>query len=76
MGPTGSPFRPYETPRSSRQPGITTAVYGGFVRRIAHTPHFDGVKRGATEPAVIGIFDLAPVDLKLVGPIEPAWRDA
>jgi hypothetical protein len=51
-------------------------VYGGFVRRIAHTPHFDGVKRGATEPAVIGIFDLAPVDLKLVDPSELAWRHA
>jgi hypothetical protein len=27
------------------------------VRRVAHTPHYDGVKRGGKEPAVIGIFE-------------------
>jgi hypothetical protein len=47
---------------------------GGFVRRVAHTPHYDGVKVGAKEPAVVGIFGLAPVDLKLVDPSKPAWR--
>src|ERR1700735_4139377 len=31
---------------------------GGFVRRVAHTPHFDGVKRGARQPAVIALFGL------------------
>jgi len=49
---------------------------GGFVRRVAHTPHYDGVKKGAREPVVIGIFGLAPVDLKLVDPSKPAWRQA
>ena len=49
---------------------------GGFVRRVAHTPHYDGVKKGAREPVVIGIFGLAPVDLKLVDPSKPAWRYA
>jgi hypothetical protein len=49
---------------------------GGFVRRVAHTPHYDGVRSGATEPVVIGIFGLAPVDLKLVDPTKPAWRQA
>jgi hypothetical protein len=49
---------------------------GGFVRRVAHTPHYDGVKRSAMEPAVIGIFGRAPVDLKLVDPSKPAWRYA
>jgi hypothetical protein len=47
---------------------------GGFVRRVAHTPHYDGVKNSATEPVVIGIFGRAPVDLKLVDPSKPAWR--
>jgi hypothetical protein len=47
---------------------------GGFVRRVAHTPHYDGVKKGAAEPAVIGIFGIAPVDLKLLDPSEPGWR--
>jgi hypothetical protein len=47
---------------------------GGFVRRVAHTPHYDGVKAGAKEPVVIGIFGVAPVDLKLVDPSAPGWR--
>jgi hypothetical protein len=47
---------------------------GGFVRRVARTPHFDGVKEGANEPAVIGIFGIAPVQFELVDPGKPAWR--
>ncbi len=47
---------------------------GGFVRRVAHAPHYDGVKAGAKEPVVIGIFGEAPVDLKLVDASKPAWR--
>ena len=49
---------------------------GGFVRRVAQTPHYDGVKQSAMEPVVIGIFGLAPVDLKLVDPSKPACRYA
>ena len=44
---------------------------GGFVRRVAHTPHYDGAKRGGKEPAVIGIFGEAPIALKLVDPSKP-----
>jgi hypothetical protein len=47
---------------------------GGFVRRVARTPHYDGVKKGEKEPAVIGIIGIAPIDLKLVDPGKPAWR--
>jgi hypothetical protein len=47
---------------------------GGFVRRVAHTPHFDGVMTYAKRPAVIAIFGMAPVDLKLVDPSRPGWR--
>jgi hypothetical protein len=47
---------------------------GGFVRRVAHTPHYDGVKRDAKEPAVIALFGIAPVDLVLVDPTVPGWR--
>jgi hypothetical protein len=43
---------------------------------VAHTPHYDGVRKGAKEPAVIGIFGIAPVDLKLVDPNRPQWRQA
>lgn len=47
---------------------------GGFVRRVAHTPHYDGVRRDAREPAVIGIFGMAPVDIRLMDPHRPSWR--
>jgi hypothetical protein len=47
---------------------------GGFVRRVARTPHYDGVKRDAKEPAVIALFGIAPVDLALVDPGKPGWR--
>src|SRR5437870_461302 len=58
-------------------PNATVPVpAGGFVRRVAYTPHYDGVKSGAKEPVVIGIFGTAPVELKLVDPSKPAWRYA
>ena len=47
---------------------------GGFVRRVAHTLHYDGVKTGSGEPAVIAIFGTGPVDLKLADPSKPSWR--
>ena len=47
---------------------------GGFVRRVAGTPHYDGVKRNARQPAVIALFGTAPVQLKLVDPSKPSWR--
>ncbi len=47
---------------------------GGFVRRVAHTPHYDGVKKGEAAPAVIGIFGQAPIDFKLVDPGKPPVR--
>src|SRR5712671_769614 len=47
---------------------------GGFVRRIARTPHYDGVKKDANEPAVIGLFGIAPVQFELVDLGKPGWR--
>ena len=47
---------------------------GGFVRRAARTPHYDGVKKDAEEPAVIALFGIAPVLLELVDPSKPGWR--
>jgi hypothetical protein len=47
---------------------------GGFVRRVARTPHYDGVKRDAKEPAVIALFGIAPVQFELVDPSRPNWR--
>jgi hypothetical protein len=47
---------------------------GGFVRRVAHTPHYDGVRRDAKEPAVIALFGIAPVQFELVDASRPPWR--
>ncbi len=47
---------------------------GGFVRRVARTPHYDGVKKDATEPAVIALFGIAPVQFELVDASKPGWR--
>jgi hypothetical protein len=47
---------------------------GGFVRRVARTPHYDGVPSDVKEPAVIAIFGMAPVEFQLVNADLPAWR--
>lgn len=47
---------------------------GGFVERFARTPHYDGVKKDAKEPAIIAIFGIGPVDFKLVDSTKPSWR--
>jgi hypothetical protein len=58
------------------EPEATVPVpAGGFVRRVAHTPHYDGVRRGETAPAVIGIFGQAPIDFKLTDPGKPPVRE-
>jgi hypothetical protein len=36
-----------------------------FVKRVAGTPHYDGTRRDAAEPAVIAISGLGPVDQTL-----------
>jgi hypothetical protein len=57
------------------EPAATVPVpAGGFVRRVARTPHYDGVKIGEKEPAIIGIFGQAPIEFKLVDPSKPPWR--
>lgn len=47
---------------------------GGFIQRVARTPHYDGVKPNAKQPAVIAIFGIAPVQLEMVDPSKPGWR--
>lgn len=56
-------------PRRSRP-----VLPGTSVRRLAGTPHYDGVIAGAPEPAVIAMFGLAPIGLKIVDPTQPAVR--
>jgi hypothetical protein len=48
---------------------------GGFVRRVAHTPHYDGVKRGEKEPAIIGIIGEGPIEFKLIDSSKPSVRE-
>jgi hypothetical protein len=58
------------------EPDATVALpAGGFVRRVAHTPHYDGVRKGGKEPAVIGIFGQAPIEFKLTDPTKPPVRE-
>jgi hypothetical protein len=47
---------------------------GGYVKRTARTPHYDGVPADQREPAVIAIFGRGPVDMQLVDPTKPSWR--
>jgi hypothetical protein len=47
---------------------------GGYVHRTARTPHYDGVPAQQTDPAVIAIFGLGPVDVNLIEPSQPSWR--
>lgn len=50
------------------------APAGSFVRRVAHTPHYDGVRRHAIEPAVIAICGIGPVGQHWLEPDKPTVR--
>ena len=47
---------------------------GSFVRRVAKTPHYDGVIKSASEPAVIAISGIGPVHYHLIDATKPGWR--
>jgi len=47
---------------------------GSFVRRVAGTPHYDGVIKGHSEPAVIAICGIGPVNYASVDPSQPSVR--
>jgi hypothetical protein len=47
---------------------------GGFVKRAARTPHYDGVPANQPDPAVIAVFGMGPVDQQLADPSQPSWR--
>jgi hypothetical protein len=50
------------------------APAGTFVRRVARTPHYDGAKPDAKEPAMIAICGIGPITAHLVEPDKPLWR--
>ncbi|HVJ55642.1 MAG TPA: cupin domain-containing protein [Aliidongia sp.] len=49
---------------------------GSFVRRVATTPHYDGVVANGKEPVVIAICGIGPVKLTYIEPDKPGWRQA
>ena len=48
---------------------------GSFVRRVARTPHYDGVIRSVSEPAIIAITGIGPIHYHLTDPSKPGWRE-
>jgi len=48
---------------------------GSFVRRIAKTPHYDGVVKDGKEPVVIAICGIGPVNLTYIEADKPGWRE-
>ena len=50
------------------------APAGTFVRRVAQTPHYDGVKKDGAEPAVIAICGIGPITFHNTEPGTPGWR--
>ncbi len=46
---------------------------GGFVHRVAHTPHFDGCQKTDKEPAVIAICGVGPTKFHKVDESQSSW---
>jgi hypothetical protein len=56
-------------------PAAAVPAYpGSFVQRIAGTPHYDGAKADAAEPAVIAVTGMGPVNQRWVDPSQPILR--
>jgi hypothetical protein len=47
---------------------------GSFIRRVARTPHYDGVKKSGKAPAVIAICGIGPIGRHPVDPASPGVR--
>jgi hypothetical protein len=48
---------------------------GSFIRRVARTPRYDGIKKDGTEPAVIAICGMGLITYHAVGPSKPDLRE-
>ena len=46
-----------------------------FVRRVGGTPHYDGVTKSDTEPAIIAITGIGPIHYNLSDPNKPGGRE-
>jgi hypothetical protein len=57
------------------QPNDTVPMpAGSFIRRVARTPHYDGVKKDGKEPATIAICGMGPITYHAVDPSQPGLR--
>ena len=74
---------PYSSQRDTAETACVPMEYGrkavpvypgGFVRRVAGTPHYDGALAGAAEPAVIAVTGMGPVRQTWVDPAQPPLR--
>ena len=48
---------------------------GSCVRRVAKTPHYDGVIRSVSQPVIIAITGIGPIHYHLTDPSKPGWRE-
>jgi len=62
---SGADFTPQQT---------VPVAAGGYVVRHARTLHYDGVPANGKEPAMITVFGIGPVDIRLADPVKPSWR--
>ena len=62
---SGADFTPQQT---------VPVAAGGYVLRHARTWHYDGVPADGKEPAMIAVFGIGPVDIRLADPAKPSWR--
>lgn len=62
---SGDKFNPADT---------IPAPAGSFVRRVARTPHYDGVVKDGKEPAIIAICGIGPITFHATEEGTPPWR--
>ena len=71
----GSPLRRAVASGEDFAPqSAVAAPAGSFVRRVARTPHYDGVRKIDKEPAIIAITGMGPISYHLTDPEKPGWR--
>ena len=62
--------------RGGLRPGSDRAGEGRLVRAPhRQDPHYDGVKKTDTEPAIIAISGIGPIQYHLTDPSKPGWRE-
>jgi len=61
--------------RADFEPNDTVPMpAGSFIRRVARTPHYNGVKKDGKEAALIAICGMGPITYHAVDPSRPDLR--